>query len=114
MKGKHHEQLLDEILPFIAFYLGYYHTDYKAGLIFYVLWKIGTYLINCDLDTKSRSRKRLFIIGWIIDKCFKHRGTLHSVVFWSVLGGIGYYFYGWPVSGLIVPQYVHIATDKVF
>jgi uncharacterized metal-binding protein len=113
MNGKNHERILNFTFPFIAFYLGYIHSDLKAALIFWALWKVGTYLITCDLDTKSRSRKRLGILGWVIDKMFRHRGLLHSPTLWAVVGVFGYIGIGWPFLGIIIPQGVHIATDKL-
>lgn len=114
MNGKNHERVLNLIFPFIAFYIGWLHSDLKLSLIFWALWKIGTYFVTCDLDTKSRSTKRLWVVGWIIDKIFKHRGLLHNPILWSVIGIFGYIGYGWPFIGLVIPQGVHIFTDKVF
>ncbi len=113
MNGKNHERLLNFIFPFISFYLGYVHSDFTAALIFWVLWKIGTYFITCDLDTKSRSTKRLWVLGWIIDKLFKHRGLLHNPILWSMIGIIGYAEIGWPFIGILCPQYIHILSDKL-
>lgn len=113
MNGKNHERILNFLFPFVAFYLGWIHSDLRASLIFWILWKIGTYLITCDNDTHSRSTKRLWIIGWIIDKLFKHRGLLHNPILWAVVGLVGYFLYGWSCLGLVIPQGVHIATDQI-
>lgn len=113
MNGKNHEWILNFLFPSIAFYLGYIHSDLKAAMVFWLLWKVGTYLITCDLDTKSRSRKRLGILGWVIDKMFRHRGLLHSPALWATVGVFGYISIGWPSLGLIIPQGIHIATDHI-
>jgi uncharacterized metal-binding protein len=113
MEGKNHETLLELILPFICLFLGYIQADVILSIAFIILWKIGTYYITCDWDTKSRSTKRAGFIGWIFNRLFKHRGTLHSPVFWGVLGIAGYILAGWASTGLIIPQFVHIVADKL-
>lgn len=120
MDGKNHELVLRWMFPFIAFYLGYIHSDFKLSFLFWILWIIGTYYITCDDDTKSRSSKRLGIIGKITNKLFKHHGLLHNPLFWAAVGVFGYikldgYLHsGWPFFGLIIPQGVHMLTDKIF
>ncbi len=114
MNGKNHERLNFLLLLPATFFLGWQHLDIIQSSVFITLWIIGTLFITCDLDTNSRSRKRLFILGWIIDKLFKHRGTLHNPILWALVGLIGYYSFGWASLGLIVPQGSHIITDKIF
>lgn len=113
MDGKNHERLNFLMLLPATFFLGWQHLDIIQSSVFITLWIIGTLFITCDLDTNSRSRKRLFLIGWIIDKLFKHRGALHSPLFWGFIGLLGYYSFGWASLGLIVPQGAHIVSDKV-
>ena len=113
--GKTHEfVLITLILPVISFYLGWIHADKLLSLYFYILYLIGTYVITCDNDTKSRSTKRLWIIGWCINLCFKHRGFLHSPWLWIPAGIAGYYFVGWWSLGVVIPNGIHIVMDKVF
>lgn len=113
MKGIDHEILLERILPFACFFLGYTHIDFIDSLVFIILWWIGTYYITCDWDTNSRSTKKAGLIGWIFNKCFKHRGTLHSPVFWGITGIICYAGFGWICLGLIIPQFIHIISDCI-
>jgi uncharacterized metal-binding protein len=111
MNGKNHERLSITILLPAIYFLGSAGTPLKLSFLFIILWLIGTFLITPDLDTHSRSRKRLGGLGWIIDKLFRHRGTLHSPVLWGVLGVIGWFGIGWYTSGLVIPQFLHILTD---
>ncbi|HAL86878.1 MAG TPA: hypothetical protein DCM31_08450 [Deferribacteraceae bacterium] len=113
MNGKNHERLSLTILLPTVYILGSSGAPLKLSFLFVILWLIGTFLITPDLDTYSRSRKRLGVIGWIMDMLFRHRGTLHSPVLWGVLGVIGYFGIGWYTSGLVIPQFLHIVTDWV-
>ena len=113
MKGINHERLSFLLLLPVTYLLGYQRLDQFLSALFVLLWIIGTLYITCDLDTASRSRKRLWVIGWIIDKLFKHRGYLHSPLLWAGIGIVGYYFCSWPFLGLIVPQYLHILSDWI-
>jgi uncharacterized metal-binding protein len=99
MKGKAHRNILNNLLPFAAFVIGYYHYAPKYALVFWVLWKIGTYTWQPDRDLQL--------------PFFKHRGILHSFWMWAVVGIAGYYFIGWWSLGLPLAQEVHILSDKV-
>ena len=57
--------------------------------------------------------KSLGAIGWIINKIFGHRKTLHNPFFWIVLFGIEYYFLGAWVLGGVFPVASHLVTDKL-
>jgi uncharacterized metal-binding protein len=113
MNGKNHERLNFLLLLPATFFLGWQHLDIIQSSVFITLWIIGTLFITCDLDTNSRSRKRLSTLGWIIDKVFKHRGALHNPLLWVAIGVLLYYTVGWYSLGIIIPQFVHIITDKV-
>lgn len=111
MNGEHHETFSIATLILILIYMGFNWMKNPQSQTFILLWLIGTFIITCDLDTNSRSRKRLGPVGWIIDKIFPHRGILHSVKFWVFVGLVGYAVIEWPISGLIIPQFLHIITD---
>ncbi len=118
MNGDHHELVNYLLLPpvviliiFISPIFG--HITITQVLMFSILWITGTRYITPDLDTKSKSRKRLGVIGWIIDMMFHHRGMLHNPIFWGIIWILGVYFTGWWFTGLIVPQFIHIVTDWV-
>jgi uncharacterized metal-binding protein len=113
MNGKSHERLNFVLLIPATFFIGWQHYDIIQCVLFVALWIIGTLYITCDLDTNSRSRKRLSTLGWIIDKVFKHRGALHNPLLWVAIGVLLYYTVGWYSLGVIIPQFVHIITDKV-
>lgn len=83
------------------------------SLLFISKWLWNTFLITPDIDTKSRPRKRLGFIGWIIDKMFHHRGWLHSPVFWVMLFAVEYYFIGAWMLGGVIPVISHLITDKL-
>ena len=72
-----------------------------------------TVVITPDLDTNSTPRKKLGVIGWIIDKLFKHRGALHSYILWAVLFIPIYYFVGWACLGGLIAVYLHLVVDGV-
>ena len=116
--GKTHETInILLLIPAIA-YLGHLFWGNLIGMLlsgaFVLKWLWNTFYFTPDLDTKSRSRKRLWFFGWIIDKCFRHRGISHSVIAWSILFGVEYMFLGWASLGGVVPVYSHIILDKVF
>lgn len=95
-----------------------------AAMDFCVLfWSHGmfhTVYFSPDIDhQKSTPTKKLGVIGWAISRTFKHRGMLHSPLFWA-----GFYFivclimynsYGynscWMIGGLIA-IYMHILVDR--
>jgi uncharacterized metal-binding protein len=114
MKGKNHEGVSILILLPITFYLGYQTADIYETFYFVMLYLTGTFLITCDIDTYSRSSKRLGLLGWVIRKLFTHRGVSHSIIAWSLLSVLGYYCIGWFLLGLTIPNLAHIIMDKVF
>ena len=115
MNGKHHEFLnyisLIAAISIILTSSIVIHLKIQHLVYFSILWIIGTRYITPDLDTNSKSRKRLGFIGWIIDMLFHHRGMLHNPIFWVVIWILGVYLTGWWFTGVIVPQYIHIITD---
>ena len=113
MNGKNHELLSITSLIIFLSLMGLNWLFNSSSILFIALWLIGTYYITCDLDTKSRSRKRLGILGWAIDTIFGHRGTLHNVWFWAFIGIIGYLSIGFSWIGLIIPQGLHITSDWI-
>jgi len=117
MNGKHHEfvNYLFLILTLALLLTSSIITNLNTVhiLLFTGLWIIGTRYITPDLDTNSKSRKRLGLIGWIIDKLFHHRGILHNPIFWAIVWIAGVYFTSWWFTGLIVPQFIHIVTDWI-
>jgi len=116
MNGKNHERLNTLPLPLVALYLGYYHSGtlieclFAAG--FLASWWVHTKYITPDLDTKSRATKRLWVLGWVINKIFKHRGLLHSFFLWAVIFVVEYYCLGWWTAGGVFPIVSHLVTDK--
>ena len=118
MNGKHHDLvsyylLLISLTLILSASFLFGHINITQLFLFSVLWIIGTRYITPDLDTNSNPRKRLGLVGWIIDKLFHHRGMLHNPVFWAIVWVLGVHFTGWWFTGLIVPQYIHILMDWV-
>lgn len=111
MNGEHHETFSIATLILILLCMGLHWMKAPQSQTFIILWLIGTFLITCDLDTNSKSRKRLGPLGWLIDKLFPHRGLLHSVKTWVFIGLVGYACITWPILGLIIPQFLHIVMD---
>jgi len=112
MNGKNHERLNILLLFPAIFFLGYHHLDIIFTLLFILKWFWNTYYVTPDIDTNSRPRKRLGVLGWIIDMIFGHRKTLHSPLFWAVLFAVEYYFIGaWTLGG-VVPVASHLIADK--
>ena len=112
--GGTHEYLNLRILFLIAGYLLYYHIQplIQIGL-FVVVFLVFTYFITPDWDTHSRSTRRAGIIGWIVNKCFKHRGLLHSWVLWGLLTVFGFNKYGFPALGATIAVFLHLLFDMV-
>jgi len=112
MNGKNHERLnLILLIPTITA-LGYYYLKSFAPGLFIIWWFVHTFYATPDLDTKSRPRKRLGLLGWIIDMIFGHRKTLHSPIFWGVIFAVEFYFVGaWTLGG-VVPVASHLIADK--
>lgn len=113
MNGKNHEALNFYALFPTLFILGYYHASIIFTGLFIGKWVWNTYYFTPDSDTHSRATKRLGIFGWIIDKIFGHRKTLHNPLFWVVLFGVEYYFFGLWVLGGAFPVASHLLTDKL-
>ena len=113
MNGKHHEDLLNFLFAIAMGYLIYTKAYWVHIIYFGALWLIGTYLWTPDRDTHSRSTKRAGFSGKLVDKSFKHHGILHSFWLWAILGLAGFYYIGWFILGLIIPQIVHIVSDAV-
>lgn len=112
MNGKNHERLNIILLFPAVFFLGYRHFNIIFSLLFIFKWLWNTYYSTLDNDTDSRSTRRLGFLGVIINKIFGHRGTLHSVWYWSIVFGIEYYFIGaWTLGG-VVPVASHLIADK--
>lgn len=112
MNGKQHETINRYALLPAVFLLGNYQIGYILSGLFVAKWLWNTYLFTPDLDTNSRSRKRLGSLGWIIDKIFGHRKTLHNPLFWIVLFGIEYYIFGLWALGGVFPVASHLIVDK--
>jgi len=110
MKGKNHERAGKILLFFSSLFLAVNHSLYDV-LIWAAFVFLFTYYFTPDLDTKSRSRKRLGFVGWIIDKIFNHRGWLHSYLFWAVLFVPLYLVFGWCSLGGLVAVYLHLVCD---
>lgn len=113
MIGKRHETLNRIALLPTLFLLGYFHTSIIFTLLFVLKWIWNTYYFTPDNDTNSRPTKRLGVIGWIINKIFGHRKTLHNPLFWIVLFGVEYFTLGSWVLGGVVPVASHLVTDKL-
>ena len=110
--GEMHERLNLNILR--VGYLCYYHVHPLTQIIcFVIIFEIFTYWITPDWDTDSRSTHRAGIIGWIVNKLFKHRGLLHSWVFWGILTVIGFYKFGFPALGGPVAGFLHLFFDMI-
>jgi len=112
MNGKNHEAINKYALFPAIFFLGYHHVDILFALLFIAKWIWNSYYFTPDSDTHSRATKRLGIFGWIIDKIFGHRKTLHNPFFWIILFGVEYYFFGSWVLGGVVPVASHLVTDS--
>ena len=112
MKGKNHERAGKILLFFSSLFLAVNHSLYEV-LIWAAFVFLFTYYFTPDLDTKSRSRKRLGFLGWIIDKLFNHRGWLHSYFFWGVLFVPLYLVFGWCSLGGLVAVYLHLVCDSL-
>jgi len=110
--GKTHERInLILLIPTITA-LGYYYLKSFAPGLFVLWWFVHTYYFTPDLDTKSKPRKRLWVLGWIIDMIFGHRKTLHNPLFWGAIFAVEYHFIGaWTLGG-IIPIASHLITDK--
>ena len=112
MKGKKHERAGKILLFFSSIFLAVNHSLYDV-FIWAAFVFLFTYYFTPDLDTNSRSRKRLGFLGWIIDKLFNHRGWLHSYLFWAVLFIPLYLSFGWCSLGGLVAVYLHLVCDGV-
>jgi uncharacterized metal-binding protein len=135
MNGDKHELVNEIPLIVVIPYLIFNHMGSALELLFsigfLVQWIIHTYYITPDLDIRSKSSRRMWIIGWITSRVFKHHGILHSNRFWvgwftAEYIGFGYGVLGksffsfesisisWWVLGGIYPIWSHLFTDYIF
>ena len=112
MNGKNHESINFYALFPAIFFLGYHRVSLLFSILFVLKWIWNSYYFTPDCDTHSRATKRLGIFGWIIDKIFGHRKTLHKPLFWACLFGVEYYFLGGWVLGGAFPVASHLLADK--
>lgn len=116
--GKTHEKVNSLFLIPTILILGHYVSFDTEGIILSILfilkWIWNSKYFTPDSDTKSRPRKRLGFLGWIVDKMFGHRKTLHSALFWGVVFVVEYYLFGWWTLGGVFPVYSHLILDKLF
>lgn len=94
----------------------YFTSWYLTGTwftLFTLDYYIHTLYINPDLDTKSEARQKLGLAGWIIDKMFKHRKSLHKIWFWSIPFVPLIVFCGTFFSGGFLAVVIHIMSDQI-
>jgi len=113
MNGKQHEAIGLTSLFASSLFLAWNRILEPVDLLYYMIaFYICTKYITPDLDTHSRSTKRLGLIGSIINVIFKHRGVLHNPFMWAVLFGVSIWYSGflWLVGGLAAVE-LHILFD---
>lgn len=118
MKGTHHEAFNVVTLTPLSFCLVSMGLPCVEVTLFWLHGMFHTFLITPDVDTHSRSTKRLGFLGWIIDKMFKHHGLLHNPLFWTLIYTVIYFRFQceyslWWLSGGLTAIYLHIITDGI-
>ena len=82
-------------------------------LIFFCLVLLGALLPDID-EPNSRINKWSGIIGKIIGKLFKHRGFLHSILFFIILFLIiKYYFSAYYAYAIVIGYSAHVVGDGI-
>lgn len=112
MKGVSHE-LINFFILFLLIPVLYY-LDVDSVLFFSFGWVIGTLYLSPDLDADySRSLNRMGSLRYLFRFTTRHRGILHSPVFWGFLFLILVVLkHVWMGAGLFGAALVHIMVDK--
>lgn len=113
MNYKGHETMGYLLLIFSDIYLIQQHLTWETIAKWSAFVYLFTVLITPDWDTKSIPGKRASVFGWIANKCFRHRGMLHSYTFWAAVFIPVYYFTGWVCLGGLAAVYLHIIVDSL-
>jgi len=90
--------------------------NYFSGgneIIFFLLVMLGSLLPDID-EENSKISKWFGIIGKIVSKIFSHRGFLHSIFFFLILGMLMTHFFGkYYAYGLMLGYLAHLLGDAI-
>jgi len=101
------------LLGILAYLIGNQFFSGGNEFIFFGLVLLGSLLPDID-EENSKISKWFWIIGKIVGKIFSHRGFIHSIFFFLILGFLIAHFFGdYYAYAILLGYTAHLVGDAI-